>query len=345
MRIIRRIFHRITLAVFFAAMVLMINFITWIVCLIGLIVLSNVGVLGKGGWMVFPGVYLSAICIVVGTVIAVIFHRPPMTPLKKIMDATDKVADGDYSVRVDLHGPKAFRELGDKFNRMTEELSSVEMLRSDFINNFSHEFKTPISSILGFARILREKELSPEEQMEYLDIIINESQRLTVLSTNVLSLSRIEQQSILTDKKNCNITEQLRTAIIALDMKWIDKQIEFQMDEDEVYANVNEELMKQVWLNLLDNAIKFSPEGGTVRVKFSSSAEGLSVSVGNMCEQIPEETKHRIFDKFYQGDTSHTKEGNGLGLPIVKRIVELHQGGILVDTSAEGWIVFTIKLP
>ncbi len=342
---IRRILNRFTLAVFFAAMVLLINFITLSLCVTLLFVFSNVGVLEKGGWRVFPGTYLGIMCLFVGTIIAVILHRPPMTPLKKIMDATDRVADGDYSVRLDLHGPKAFQELGEKFNRMTDELSSVEMLRSDFINNFSHEFKTPISSILGFAQILRDRDLSSEERDEYLDIIIKESQRLTTLSTNVLSLSRIEQQSILTDKRQCHISEQLRTAIISLDVKWIDKQIEFQMDEDEVYASVNEELMKQVWLNLLDNAIKFSPEGGTVRIKFSASSQGLAVSIGNMCENISEESKRRIFDKFYQGDTSHTSEGNGLGLAIAKRIVELHQGEILVDTSADGWVVFTVRLP
>ncbi len=343
---IHRLLHRFTLGIFFGAAVFLINLLTIALTMLGLVILSAIGVIARDGWLVFPGIYFAAICLVAGTILAFVFHKPPMEPLKRIMDAVDRVADGDYSVRVNLRGPEGFRQLGRKFNRMTEELSSVELLRSDFINNFSHEFKTPISSILGFAQILRDKDLTPEEQAEYLDIIIKESQRLTALSTNVLNLSKIEQQSILTDRKHCDISEQLRTAIIALDVKWIDKQIEFQMDEEEVYATVNEELLQQVWLNLLDNAIKFSPEGGTVRVKTDILAsDRLKVTISNMCDVLTEDTKLHLFDKFYQGDTSHTAEGNGLGLALVKKIIELHNGEILVDTTIEDWVSFEIKLP
>ena len=280
----------------------------------------------------------------IGTVLSVVFSKLPLRPLREIMRATDSIAAGDYSVRIDLKGPEDFRELSSKFNHMAEQLGSVEMLRSDFVNNFSHEFKTPIVSIRGFANALKWDDLADTERSEYLDIIISESDRLADLSTNVLYLSKIETQPVLTGKKPLNVTEQFRLVIALMDKKFTAKDIEVTLDGEECYADANEEMLKQVWINLLDNAIKFSPEGGTISIRLKKSADHLSVKISDQGPGIPPEAKARIFDKFYQSDASHATAGNGLGLAIVKKIVDLHKGNVSVLSSDKG-STFEVSLP
>lgn len=284
----------------------------------------------------FPLFLFCLMSVVIGTVLSVIFSKTPLRPLRELMDATDKVAEGDYSVRLDLKGPEEFRALSNKFNHMAEEIGSVEMLRADFVGNFSHEFKTPIVSIRGFAKALKWDDLTSEEREEYLDIILNESERLAELSGNVLYLSKIEKQSILTDKKRFNVSEQIRLAVALLDHKFSEKQLEIVFDSDEFFVNGNEEMMKQVWINLLDNAIKFSPVGGTVEIRIHQLADCLSIKISNQGDEIPREARQHIFDKFYQSDLSHATTGNGLGLAIVKKIVDLHCGKISVRSSDKG---------
>lgn len=290
-----------------------------------------------------PFFLFSVACIAVGTIIAMIISRKPLKPLKDVMDAADKIADGDYSARVIPCGMEKFRELGEKFNHMAEEIGSVEMLRNDFIGNFSHEFKTPIVSIRGFAKALKWEELSKEERDEYLDIIISEAERLADLSNNVLYLSRIEKQTILTDKRTVNVSEQIRLTIALLYEKCSERAIDIAFESDEKYIECNEELLKQVWINLLDNAVKFSPNGGRIDIKISEDDEALTVSFEDEGGGMSEETRRHIFDKFYQGDLSHTTSGNGLGLAIVKRIVELHSGRISVEPTEKG-SAFIVRL-
>ena len=238
-------------------------------------------------------------------------------------------------MRVAPGGSDEFRMLGEKFNHMAEELGSVELLRSDFINNFSHEFKTPIVSIRGFAKALKWDDLSESERSEYLDIILEESERLSALAENVLALSRVENQTILTDKTRFNVSEQLRLAIALMDGKWPDKRIDFAFDGGEAYLEGNEQLLQQAWINLLDNAVKFSPEGGTVEVSVAQAGGRMTVSVSDQGPGMTEDVRAHVFDKFYQGDASHTTKGNGLGLALVKRIVELH-GGTVEPFAREG---------
>nr|MBP7401065.1 HAMP domain-containing histidine kinase [Clostridia bacterium] len=225
------------------------------------------------------------------------------------------------------------------FNHMASELGSVEMLRNDFINNLSHEFKTPIVSVSGFARMLRRDDLTPEERDEYLDIIIQESDRLAELSTNILNLSKIENQHILTDKQEVNVSEQIRLAVALLEKKWSKKNIDIQFDSEEVHVSGNAEMLKQVWINLIDNAVKFSPEYGTVKIDARQSPDRIEVSVANEGEMSEEAAKH-VFDKFYQGDPSHTEQGNGLGLTIAQKITELHRGTLRAERTTGGYIVF-----
>lgn len=225
---------------------------------------------------------------------------------------------------------------------MAREIGSVEMLRSDFVNNFSHEFKTPIVSVRGFAKALKWDNLSEEERDEYLDIIISESERLADLSTNVLYLSKIEQQAILTDKHRFNLSEQMRLVIALLDKKLSGKDIQIYFDCGEFSLVSNEEMLRQVWINLIDNAIKFSPAHGVIEIQITQVNGKTSVSVSNQGEKIPPETAAHIFEKFYQGDASHTTKGNGLGLAIVKRIIQLHGGMVSLKQSEPDRIVFEV---
>ena len=340
----KQIWKRIRLTMFFAAFVFVILLATMLLVAAIVFALISFGVVSEEQFHRLPLFVFSLASIGIGTVLSVIFSKLPLRPLQEIMRATDSIAAGDYSVRIDLKGPEDFRELSRKFNHMAEQLGSVEMLRSDFVNNFSHEFKTPIVSIRGFANALKWDDLTEEERGEYLDIIISESERLADLSTNVLYLSKIETQASLTEKKPLNITEQLRLVVALLDKKFTAKGIEVTLDGEECYADANEEMLRQVWINLLDNAIKFSPEGGTITIRVKKSADHLSVKISDQGPGIPPEAKARIFDKFYQGDASHAAAGNGLGLAIVKKIVDLHRGNVSVLSSDKGSI-FEVSLP
>ncbi len=273
------------------------------------------------------------ISLVIGTVAALLMSFVPLRPINALLDAFNKVSSGDYSVRLELRGPQRIRDICNRFNNMVKELSYEEMLSNDFINNFSHEFKTPIVSIAGFAKMLKKQNVSIEEKDEYLDIIIDESQRLTDLSENVLNLSRLENQSILTGKERYNLTEQIRLVIALIYGKYPEKNIEFNFDCDEYYIAANEEMLKQVWINLLDNAMKFSYKNECIDVDISQDSNNTTVTISNTGDTISEENLTRIFNKFYQCDTSHTTKGNGLGLTIVRRILQLHNAEISVESK------------
>lgn len=292
----------------------------------------------------FPLFAFSLTSIIIGTIIAIFFSRKPLRPFREIMNALDRIADGDYTVRLHLKGPEEFKTMSDKFNHMAKELDSVEMLRKDFVNHFSHEFKTPIVSIRGFAKALKWEDLSNEERTEYLDIIISESERLSTLSTNILYLSKLENQTILTDKKMLNVSEQLRRIIVLLDHKITGKNLELLFDSQEYYLLGNEEMLRQMWINLLDNAFKFSPEGGTVSILIREASGRIEFQITNEAPTLSDEALKHLFDQFYQSDPSHATPGNGLGLSIVKKILDLHSGTISVS-SADNRCTFEITLP
>lgn len=211
---------------------------------------------------------------------------------------------------------------------MAQELENTELLRSDFINNFSHEFKTPIVSLRGFAKLLKNHDLTNKERDEYLDIIIHESWRLSQLASNVLNLSKIENLSILNDMGEFNLSEEIRLSVLLLEGKWQKKGLE-----------------NQVWINLMDNAIKFSHENGKIEMKLAKQKDCVKfILQDHGCGMSPE-VKDHIFDRFYQGDVSHTTAGNGLGLTVVKKIVELHQGQLTVNTEEGTGTVFLVTLP
>ncbi len=228
---------------------------------------------------------------------------------------------------------------------MTQELSSIQTFRSDFINNFSHEFKTPIVSIRGFAKLLKEGDLTEEERQEYLDIIISESERLADLSTNVLNLSKYESIEIVSDVKPFRIDEQIRRTLVLLESKWEKKDLDMNVELEEIVYNGNAELLQLIWINLLDNAIKFTKNNGNIQIRLSKWNGGIRFQVQDDGTGMDQQTQAHIFDKFYQADNSHKTNGNGLGLTLVKRIVELCKGRIEVQSEIGNGSVFTVWLP
>ncbi len=269
-------------------------------------------------------------------------------PMQQIMDAMGELAQGNFDIRIDMsmdkYRPREIKEFAQSFNKTAEELFSIEILRKDFINNFSHEFKTPIVSINGFAELLLEEDLAPGDQKEFLGIIRDESRRLAKLSTTILTLSRIESQTILRDRETFRLDEQIRQSVLVTEQKWKDKSIDFQIDLEEIQYNGNPALLKEVWLNVLDNAAKFSPDGDIIGVTLRQKKDRLVIAITDHGPGMDEKTVSHIFEQFYQGDNSHKTQGNGLGLAMVKKIIQLHDGEVTVDTAPGKGSCFTVIL-
>lgn len=291
-----------------------------------------------------PVLFAAVASLSIGAVLAIGMVRVQMRWIPQLLRGMKRLSEGHYDERVDLGRAPFQRRVAQGFNALAQELQSTEMLRSDFVNNFSHEFKTPIVSISGFARLLERGGVPPEEEREYLKIIASESTRLANMATNVLNLTKIENQNILTNVTEFNVSEQLRRCILLLEKRWTAKGIEIEADFGEHMVRGSEELLQHVWVNLLDNAVKFSPEGGTLHAAIREDARWLRVEIGNEGPPIDPETRRHMFEKFYQGETSHAREGAGIGLSVVKKVVSLHGGEIEVD-SAPGRTTFAVRLP
>ena len=300
------------------------------------------GVIGA----VFETVTLSAI---IGLVLVIVVFKHIVGPIRKMTIATKKVAKGDFSVQIDNGRKYRKDEIGlltDNFNMMVRELESNEYLSKEFMSNVSHEFKTPIASIQGFAKLLKDDKLSEEEKQEYIDIIIEESERLANLSSNIQHLSKLENKKELIKKEKVAIDEQIRKCIVILNNKLEEKNIEIGMDEDkDVFVNVNEDMLQQVWINLINNAIKYTQNGGRIDIIIDEFKDKVIVEVKDNGIGIKEENLEKIFDKFYQEDASHNSEGNGLGLAIVSKIIELHKGSIEVKSKVGEGTSFIVTLP
>ena len=285
--------------------------------------------------------------VVLVTLVNFLFTRYIYRYLDKISDAMQKVADGDYTVRLDAEKDQPFRELYRNFNTMAEELGGVEMLKNDFINGYAHELRTPITSINGFAEMLLNDDgtLSREEKRSYLEIIASESRRLADLAGNSLLMSRLDTQKIIPDKKPFSLDEQLRRCSILLSGQWTEKDLDMTMDLDEAVYVGDYDLMQHLWINLLTNAVKYTPKGGSITVTLKNEEKFIAVSVADTGKGIPPEDRERIFDKYYQTDKSHSKRGLGLGLAICKRIVQLCNGTLEVESEVGVGSTFTVRLP
>jgi len=291
-------------------------------------------------------VYTVILSIAMGGVATDFLYRKVLAPISALSSAMEKVASGDFGVTLTSDSKiKEIQTLYHDFNIMVRELSATETLQMDFVSNVSHEFKTPLAAIEGYAALLRgEPELTPEHR-EYTERILLNAKRLSGLVSNILLLSKIENQAIPEKSRSFRLDEQIRQAIVVLEPKWAEKDLQLDAEmESFIYVGI-ESLLFHVWTNLIDNAIKFTPTGGSLQIRMKTSEQNVLVSVKDSGCGISEADKKRIFDKFYQADTSHRNEGNGLGLALVNRIVSAHRGYIEVENCREGGSKFVIVLP
>lgn len=288
---------------------------------------------------------LIIISLAIGGIATSFMSKLFFNPIKKLTVAMERVADGDFSVR--LTGKTSSQEIMEiysGFNLMAHELSATEILQTDFVSNVSHEFKTPINAIEGYSMLLQSSDNLNDDQQQYVEKIVFNTQRLSSLVGSILLLSKLENQQISTGHILYRLDEQIRQSIVALDQAWEDKDIDLDVEMDRVDYLGNESMMRHIWDNLIGNAIKFSPRGGTVWIRLTQQNNVVQFTVEDRGPGIPEDAKKRIFDKFYQADSSHKQEGNGLGLALAKRIVTNVGGEISAENVPEGGCRFTVTL-
>ncbi|MBR5294991.1 MAG: HAMP domain-containing histidine kinase, partial [Clostridia bacterium] len=267
----------------------------------------------------FATIWMPIVIILVANVvagIANIFLVPRVIhPIEILSDAMGRVAAGDFNVKIESENYDGeIEKLMESFNAMTKELGSTEIFRSDFIRDFSHEFKTPIVSMNGFAKQLKKKDLTDEERENYCDIIISESDRLTNMASNILLLSKVENQEIISDRKPYRLDEQLRDCVLLYEKEWEKKEILWDLELSEITLVHNADMLYHVWSNLISNAIKFSPQKGKISISATENGENIVVVVRDEGIGMSGEEMKHIFEKCYQADSSHKEKGNGLGL-------------------------------
>ena len=295
-------------------------------------------------WTVPLELELVGVSLLIGVLVTSRMSKYFFNPIKKLRGAMDKVADGDFSVRLEEKSSKEIMEIYAGFNLMANGLSATEILQSDFVSNVSHEFKTPINAIEGYSTLLQGSENLDDDQKEYVDKILFNTQRLSSLVGSILLLSKLENQQIPTNQTEYRLDEQIRQSVVALETAWVQKDIELDVDLDRVSYLGNEQMMRHVWDNLISNAVKFSPQGGMVKLRLTQKARKLIFTIEDQGPGLSEDAQKHVFDKFYQGDSSHKQEGNGLGLALAKRILTIEKGQITAENIHEGGCRFTVTL-
>ena len=317
---------------------------------VGLVLLVNRMGLSSVGQTVIPLLYWLGMAFVITAFTRYQMVRTYDEPMKRLAEATEKVARGDFSVYLPTQHTADKLDYLDlmfqDFNKMVAELGSLETMKTDFIANVSHEIKMPLAVISNDAQMLKSGHLSPAEQEEYLDAIVLNVRRLADLVTNILKLNKIENQVIKPVVRPYDLCAQLSECALLFEDAWEKKNIDLEFEtEDRAAICADREMMELVWNNLLSNAIKFTPEGGTVRLKQTSDADTVTVTVSDTgCGMTPETMSH-IFEKFYQGDPSHSTAGNGLGLSLALRILQISGGTITVASTPGEGSAFTVRLP
>lgn len=293
-----------------------------------------------------PNLQIIVYCACSGGLIALIFNRSIISPLQKISAAAQKVAEGDFTVRADVNTHlNELEHLAKNFNVMVVELGATETFRNDFISNVSHEFKTPLNAIEGYIHLFQDNTISEEERAEYKDIIIFNTRRLSVLVENILMLAKMDNQHIPLTQNHFKLDEQIRYAIVLLEDKWGKKDIELDVEMEDILFWGPELLISHLWINLIDNAIKYTHNNGKILIRLSSRNRDVEFSIEDNGIGMSKEVTQRIFDKFYQGDTSHQGEGNGVGLALVKQVIDLCSGEIVVESHLGKGSKFTVTLP
>lgn len=288
---------------------------------------------------------LVCVCLLIGILVTSQLSKFFFNPIKKLRKVMAKVADGDFSVQLEeKSSSKEIMEIYTGFNLMVNELRSTEILQTDFVSNVSHEFKTPINAIEGYSTLLQDSDNLNNDQREYIDKILFNTQRLSSLVGSILLLSKVENQQIPTNQTDYRLDEQIRQSIVALEPDWEKKNIEFDVELERVNYLGNESMMRHVWDNLISNAIKFSPDGGMIKIQLCKKLKKFVFTVDDQGPGLTEDAQKHIFDKFYQADSSHKQEGNGLGLALVKRILAIENGQVGVENLPEGGCRFTVTL-
>lgn len=302
---------------------------------IGLMVISLMG-------------YLVFVCLTLTGIIWLVWRHTTGNRLRKIASSARKVASGDFGVQIPVNDQKKKQNeidvLVNDFNMMVNDLNSNEMLKSDFISNASHEIKTPLSVIRSYTKALKDGVYPENEREDYLDTIIKATERLDKIVTDILRLSKLENQQISLGKQTYQLGEQLRKCSLVFLDKWQAKDLDFKIDVDDMVINSDYSLMEIVWNNLLSNAIKYANRGGNISVTSTIVDDTASIRIHNSGDGMDETTRRRIFEKFYQGDTSHASDGNGLGLALVKKIMDLVGGKVSVTSTPGNGATFTIVL-
>ena len=293
-----------------------------------------------------PIIFLLFMSVIIGTSISLFVAKKILKPITNFSNATDEVAKGNFDIRIYEEGPiEEIRDLAKNFNTMVHELSSIETLRNDFIVNVSHEFKTPLATIEGYATLLQDSNLSDTEYMEYTQMIIYSARQLNTLSSNILSLSKLENQEIILEKELFRLDEQIRHAVLMLEPDWSSKDLALNINLIKTKYYGNESLLMQVWINLMGNAIKFTPHNGVIHINLWEKDLSLIFEIKDSGVGMDDSMIKHIFDKFYQGDSARKTLGNGLGLALVKRIIDLSDGSIVVESKVGEGTIFIIKLP
>ncbi|WP_418290611.1 HAMP domain-containing sensor histidine kinase [Massilicoli timonensis] len=288
----------------------------------------------------------AVISIIVGTILSHTVGKRPLNVIREIDDATKEVVKGNFTVRLNEDiVAEELHSMAHNFNTMVRELSNTEILRKDFIENVSHEFQTPLSAIEGYAALLQNQSLTTQKRQEYAARILVNARRLSDLSGNILLLSRLEHQELEIQKETYALDEQIREAILLFETKWTQKELCLEVDLSAIRYKGNKELLMQVWQNLIGNAVKFVAQKGEIRITLRIEKNDVIVTVADNGIGMSEAVQKRIYEKFYQADTSRTGIGNGLGLALAKRIVDLHNGTLTVASAEGKGTMFTVTLP
>lgn len=299
------------------------------------------------GWSERPVLIFAIISLVIGSILTSFLSRMFFEPIRELGRAMSKVAAGDFEVQMEVK-PTTSREIRDiyhGFNMMTQELRNTEILQTSFVSNVSHEFKTPINAIEGYSMLLQGSEDLSDQQQAYVEKIIFNTQRLSTLAGNILLLSKIENQSISTNQSRFRLDEQIRQSILSQEAAWAPKDLEFDVELERIAYYGSENLLYHVWDNLIGNAVKFSPTAGLIRIRLYPLGESIHFLIEDEGPGIQPEALRHIFDKFYQADSSHKEEGNGLGLALVKRILSIEGGTADAQNLLDGGCAFHVTLP
>jgi signal transduction histidine kinase len=290
--------------------------------------------------MFFGGLFAVTISIMTFTFVV---NQVIVKRIKKLEEATICIKEGNYDFKIDASGYDEIARLSENFNLMIQELKANEYLSKEFVRNFSHEFKTPLSVIRGYAEMIEQMDLTDSENKEYLDIIISETQRLSNLTNNMLQISLIDSKAIITKDDEYSISEQIRNIIQMTQLKWEEKKLSFDLDMDEIKIKNNKELTYQIVLNLLSNAVKYSDLKEEIKITLKDSNDSFTFSITNKGQEIPREDFDKVFQLFYISDKEKNQESTGVGLTLTKRIVDKLKGQISFD-SDKGLTTFNVLL-